>query len=48
MVAQYTRAENADGEEVAAQVGIAAAKAGDGLVAKFFVDRPGTVRETKR
>ena len=37
MVAQNPRAENAQGEEVAAQAGVAAKKAGDGLVAKFFV-----------
>ena len=37
MVTQYSRAENARGQEVAAQTGVAAEKAGDGLVAKFFV-----------
>ena len=37
MVAQNSCAENAQGEEVAAQAGVAAEKAGDGLVAKFFV-----------
>ena len=36
MIAQYPRAENAQGEKVAAQTGVAAEKAGDGLVAIFF------------
>ena len=37
MVAQNSCAENAQGEEVAAQAGVATKKAGDGLVAKFCV-----------
>ena len=37
MVAQHPRAENAQGEEVAAQAGVAAEKAGDSLVAIFCV-----------
>ena len=36
MIAQYPRAENAQGEKVAAQTGVAAEKASDGLVAIFF------------
>ena len=39
MVAQYPRAENAQGEEVAAQAGVAAEKAGDGFIAIFCVVR---------
>jgi hypothetical protein len=36
MVAYYPRAENAHGEEVAAQASVSAQKAGDGLVAVFL------------
>lgn len=37
VVTQYPGAENAHGEEIAAQAGVAAENAGDGLVAIFFV-----------
>ena len=37
MVTQYPRVENAHGEEIAAQAGVTAENAGDGLVAIFFV-----------
>ena len=37
VVTQYPRAENAHGEEITAQAGVAAEKASDGFVAIFFV-----------